>query len=72
MTKSPPRLGRRSLLLSSSLAAAALLISSSAWAELLATPRTAGTTVQIGSVTVRGVAFDNNGITMSRRCAAHA
>lgn len=57
--------GRRSLLISASLAAAALLMPGSASAALPVTPQAVGMTTQTGEVTVRGVAFDNNGITMS-------
>lgn len=56
---------RRRLILSSSLAAAALLMSGAASAALPATPQAAGMTMRIGGVTVRGIAFDNQGITMS-------
>ncbi|MGZ8284072.1 MAG: alpha/beta hydrolase [Allosphingosinicella sp.] len=57
--------GLRRLLLSTSLAASALLMSGAATAALPVTPTTVGATTQIGGVTVRNVAFDNNGIAMS-------
>lgn len=57
--------GIRRLLLSTSLAASALLMSGAATAALPVTPTTVGATTQIGDVTVRNVAFDNSGITMS-------
>jgi fermentation-respiration switch protein FrsA (DUF1100 family) len=57
--------GLRRLLVTTSLAASALLMSSAASAALPATPTTVGATTQIGGVTIRNVAFDNNGITMS-------
>lgn len=40
-------------------------MSSAASAALPVTPTTVGATTQIGGVTVRNIAFDNNGITMS-------
>ena len=57
--------GLRRLLLGTSLAASALLMSGAATAALPVTPTTLGATTQIGGVTVRNVAFDNNGITIS-------
>ena len=57
--------GLRRLLLGTSIAASAVLMSSAASAALPVTPTTVGATTQIGGVTVRNVAFDNNGITMS-------
>lgn len=62
---SAPRLSDRNLILRSSLAAAAFLMAGSASAQLPLTPTSPGMTTQIGAVTVRNVAFDNNGITMS-------
>jgi uncharacterized protein len=57
--------GLRRLLLASSFAVSALLMSGTASAALPVTPTVPGTALQIGDVTVRNVAFDNNGITMS-------
>ena len=65
MTQSSPHLSRRNLILRSSLAAAALLMAGSSFAKLPVTPTSPGMTTKIGAVTVRNVAFDNNGITMS-------
>jgi uncharacterized protein len=56
---------RRTLMVGGSIVAAGLLVPGSASAALAPTPRTAGSTVRIGDVTVRGVAFKNNDITMS-------
>ena len=53
------------LLLSTTLAASALLMAGAASAALPVTPTVVGATTQIGGVTVRNVAFNNNGITMS-------
>ncbi len=65
MSKFPRGLSRRNLILGASLATAALMVPASASAKLPVTPQRAGLTTHIGEVTVRGVAFDNNGITMS-------
>ena len=63
MTKISGGLAR--LLLSTSIAASAMLMSGAASAALPVTPTVVGQTTQIGGVTVRNVAFNNNGITMS-------
>lgn len=66
MTTNSTGLSRRNLILNGSLATAAMsMATTSASAALDPTPRTVGATTRIGDVTVRGVAFKNNGIAMS-------
>lgn len=59
------RLSRRALMVGGSIVSAGLLIPRSASAALHPAPRPAGPTTRIGDVTVKGVTFKNNDITMS-------
>jgi hypothetical protein len=65
MTEKTGGLSRRNLILTGSMVSAGLLVAGRASAALNAAPRSAGMTTQIGDITVRGVAFKNNDITMS-------
>jgi hypothetical protein len=65
MTQPSSFLRNRRPILRAALAASAFLMPGVALAELPVTPTLVGTTTQIGEVTVRSVAFNNNGITMS-------
>lgn len=65
MTEKTGGLSRRNLVLTGSMVSTGLLMAGRASAALDATPRSAGMTSQIGDITVRGVVFKNNDITLS-------